>query len=71
MLSFGEDAASIAALGQVVQLNGRLAAASRRVVYAARMPTPQQAAKVGLSWVVDLAFGAMKEAVTPPPPPCT
>ena len=46
MLSLGEDSASVSALGQLVKLSGPLA--SRRVVYAARMPTIKQAAKVGI-----------------------
>ena len=60
MLSLGEDAASIAALGQMVRLSGPLASAGRRAVYAARMPTPTQAAKVGLSWAVDTAFATLR-----------
>lgn len=50
MLSLGQDAASVSALGQLVKLSGPLASVSRRAVYAARMPTPSQAAKVGISW---------------------
>ena len=66
MLSLGEDAASVSALGQLVKLSGPLASASRRAVYAARMPTPQQAAKVGLSWAVDAAFGVARRVLVPP-----
>ena len=46
MLSLGNDAASVAALGQLVKLSGPLAATPRRAVYAARMPTSQQASLV-------------------------
>jgi len=53
MLSLGDAQASISALG-VLNLQGPLASASRRAVYAARMPTPQQAVRVGLSWAVDV-----------------
>ena len=58
MLSLGDQSATIAALAQAVRLNGPVAYAVRRAVYAARMPTSTQAAKVGLSWAVDAAFGA-------------
>jgi NADH:ubiquinone reductase (non-electrogenic) len=68
MLSLGEDAASVSALGQLVKLSGPLAYASRRAVYAARMPTSKQAAKVGLSWAVDAAFGVVRKVLTPPSP---
>lgn len=63
MLSLGEDAASISALGQLVRLSGPLAFAGRRAVYAARMPTPSQAAKVGLSWAVDAAFSNLRRTL--------
>ena len=63
MLSLGEGQASIAALAEAVRLDGPLASAARRAVYAARMPTPTQAARVGLSWAVDAAFGAMRTVV--------
>ena len=66
MLSLGSDAASISALGQLVKLSGPLGSIGRRAVYAARMPTPRQAAKVGLSWAVDAAFGALRKAAVPP-----
>ena len=67
MLSLGEDSASVSALGQLVKLSGPLGYASRRVVYAARMPTIKQAAKVGISWGIDAAFAAARKAVGPPP----
>ena len=67
MLSLGPDSASIAALAEAVRLSGPLASAARRAVYAARMPTGSQAAKVGLSWAVDAAFGAMRKAVQAKP----
>jgi hypothetical protein len=66
MLSLGDDAAAISALGQLVRLSGPLASVGRRAVYAARMPTPRQAAKVGLSWAVDAAFGAARRLAKPP-----
>ena len=66
MLSLGDDAASISALGQLVKLSGPLAFAGRRAVYAARMPTPKQAAKVGLSWAIDAAFSVARKVVEPP-----
>jgi len=64
MLSLGQDAASVSALGQLVKLSGPLASVSRRAVYAARMPTPSQAAKVGISWAVDAAFGLARQTLT-------
>merc|ERR1719231_1107133 len=66
MLSLGDDAASVSALGQLVKLSGPLAYASRRAVYAARMPTVKQAAKVGVSWGIDLAFAAARKALGEP-----
>ena len=73
MLSLGSDAASISALKGLVTLRGPLASAGRRAVYAARMPTAKQAAKVGLSWAVDAAFDAARRVVdgsgAPPRPP--
>ena len=57
----------LSALGSLVSLSGPLAFAGRRAVYAARMPTTRQAAKVGLSWGVDAAFGLAKKLLTPPP----
>ena len=65
MLSLGEDAASVSALGTLVKLSGPLAYASRRAVYAARMPTVKQAAKVGISWGIDAAFAAARKAMGP------
>ena len=44
----------------------RAAFAGRRAVYAARMPTPKQAAKVGLSWAIDAAFSVARKVVGPP-----
>ena len=64
--SLGDQSATIAALAQAVRLNGPVAYAVRRAVYAARMPTSTQAAKVGLSWAVDAAFGAMRKAAQLP-----
>ena len=66
MLSLGDQSATIAELAQAVRLNGPVAYAVRRAVYAARMPTSTQAAKVGLSWAVDAAFGAMRKAAQLP-----
>ena len=60
MLSLGDDSASISALGQLVKLSGPLAYVGRRAVYAARMPTSRQAAKVGLSWAVDATLKALQ-----------
>ena len=40
-------------------MQGPLASLGRRAVYAARMPTTQQAARAGLSWAVDSVVGAM------------
>jgi NADH:ubiquinone reductase (non-electrogenic) len=68
MLSLGGDAGSVSALGDLVKLQGGLGAASRRAVYAARMPTPEQAVKVGVSWAVDAALGAVRRVARPPPP---
>ena len=73
MLSLGDNAASVSSLG-LLNLDGPLASASRRAIYAARMPTPRQAAKVALSWAVDAAFATVRDAVKaprrgPPPPP--
>ena len=61
MLSFGgADAAP--SLG-LLELKGPLAAASRRAVYAARMPTAKQAAKVGASWAIDAAINTALGAI--------
>ena len=57
----GADAsASVSALGGI-KLEGPLASASRRALYAARMPTATQAARVGVSWLVEGALGAVRE----------
>ena len=61
MLSLGEDEATLSALGGAVELDGALASASRRAVYAARMPTGRQALKVGLSWGLDALFGLARK----------
>ena len=42
MLTLGKKDASVYSLGGLVELNGPLAAISRRLVYAARMPTNAQ-----------------------------
>lgn len=60
MLSLGDDAATVSALGGAIELEGRLASASRRAVYAARMPTARQAVKVGVSWAIDAVLNAAK-----------
>ena len=62
MLSLGGKQGSITSLAGLVELDGKLASASRRAVYAARMPTADQAIKVGLSWAVDAA-GMMAKAI--------
>lgn len=59
MVSLGGDEAAVSALG-LLKLKGPLASASRRAVYAARMPTPKQAAKVGASWAVDQLVQALR-----------
>jgi len=64
MLSLGGNDASVAALAGLVELQGPLASASRRAIYAARMPTVSQAAKVGASWALDIALAAAR-AVLP------
>mmetsp|Transcript_11338 Transcript_11338/g.28978 ORF Transcript_11338/g.28978 Transcript_11338/m.28978 type:complete len:467 (+) Transcript_11338:62-1462(+) len=61
MLSLGPESASVAALAEAVRLRGPLAVAARRAVYAARMPTPSQAAKVGLSWAIDTGFSVLRK----------
>merc|ERR1719469_326346 len=48
MLSLGDSAASMSSLG-LINLQGPLASLGRRAVYAARMPTSQQAVRAGLS----------------------
>ena len=58
MLSLGGEDGSVSALAGLVQLRGPLASLSRKAVYAARMPTPAQAARVGASWALDAALGA-------------
>jgi NADH dehydrogenase len=53
MLSLGGDEdASISSLNGLFTLNGPLASAARRLVYAARMPTPKQAVRSGAGYVV-------------------
>ena len=67
MVSLGGDSAAVSALG-LLQLDGPLASTSRRAVYAARMPTAKQAAKVGFSWAVDKAFDVARRAIDNKPP---
>ena len=67
MLSLGDEAASVSAPGQLVKLSGPLAYQARKVVYAARMPTIEQATKVGLSWGVDALFTALRKGMVEPP----
>ena len=62
MLSFGGADAALSSLG-LLELKGPLAAASRRAVYAARMPTAKQAAKVGASWAIDAAINTALGAI--------
>jgi NADH dehydrogenase len=53
MLSLGGDEdASISSLNGLFKLNGPLASTARRLVYAARMPTPKQAVRSGAGYVV-------------------
>lgn len=53
MLSLGGDEdASIASLNGLFTLNGPLASAARRLVYAARMPTPKQSVRSGAGYVL-------------------
>ena len=59
MLSLGDSAGAMSSLG-LINLQGPLANLGRRAVYAARMPTSQQAVRAGLSWAVDSVVGAMK-----------
>lgn len=71
MLSLGGDEdASIASLNGLVTLNGPLASTARRLVYAARMPTPKQAIRAGAGYVVggltrgvETVLGRGKDAV--------
>lgn len=63
MLSLGDNDGSVAALAGLVRLQGPLASASRRAIYAARMPTVAQAAKVGASWALDVAMAAARAAI--------
>ena len=59
MLSLGDSAGAMSSLG-LINLQGPLANLGRRAVYAARMPTSQQAVRAGLSWAVDSVVGAMR-----------
>jgi NADH dehydrogenase len=53
MLSLGGDEdASIASLNGLFTLNGPLASTARRLVYAARMPTPKQSVRSGAGYVL-------------------
>jgi NADH dehydrogenase len=53
MLSLGGDEdASISSLNGLFKLNGPLASTARRLVYAARMPSPKQAVRSGAGYVV-------------------
>lgn len=61
MLSLGDAAGSVSSLG-LINLKGPLASAARRAIYAARMPTPQIAARVGLSWGLDTVLSAVRRA---------
>lgn len=71
MLSLGGDEdASIASLNGLFTLNGPLASTARRLVYAARMPTPKQAVRSGAGYVfggltrgVETVLGLGKDAV--------
>ena len=49
MLTLGIADGAISSLGNLVQLQGPVAAAARRLVYAVRMPTPQQAIVAAVS----------------------
>lgn len=70
MLSLGGDEdASIASLNGLFTLNGPLASTARRLVYAARMPTPKQAVRSagyavvgGLTRGVETVLGIGKDA---------
>lgn len=53
MLTLGANDASVAGPQglEALKLSGPLAAAARRLVYAARMPTNEQRAKAGVNWL--------------------
>ena len=53
MLTLGSNDASVAGPQglEALKLSGPLAAAARRLVYAARMPTNEQRVKAGVNWI--------------------
>jgi len=64
MLSLGDDSATVSSLG-IIKLKGSLGSNMRRAVYAARMPTTSQAAKVGVSWATDAVLCTLRKALQP------
>jgi len=64
MLSLGgDDDASISGLNGLFKLNGPLASTARRLVYAARMPKPQQAVRAGAGYVVGKVLRGAADAI--------
>ena len=61
MLSLGNTDAAITSLGGLVTLDGPVASAARRLVYAARMPTNQQRVTAAVSAGVYTATNLLSE----------
>lgn len=59
MLTLGLADGAVSSLGGLVRLEGPVAAAARRLVYAARMPTPEQAVVAAVSAGISTASGLL------------
>ena len=63
MLTLGASEAAIYGLGGLVELDGPLASAARRLVYAVRMPTQEQTATALLNQFVSTAASMAGKAL--------
>ena len=63
MLTLGASEAAIYGLGGLVELDGPLASAARRLVYAARMPTQEQTVTAILNQAVSTAASVAGKAL--------
>eukprot|EP00899_Mesostigma_viride_P020869 jgi/Mesvir1/28784/Mv09261-RA.1 len=60
MMSLGKGNAAVALLGGDVTLDGPLAIAARKLAYLYRMPRPEHAVRVGLSWLTKPLMGMLQ-----------
>merc|ERR1711871_296741 len=63
MLTLGATQAALSGIGGLVELEGPLASAARRLVYAARMPTKEQTATALLNQFVSGAASVALKAL--------